>query len=154
MTSATPTHSITGGLLASRPVTSQQLASQQQARRQRASVRRAREHRLQTAGAISAGVVLAGVLACGLYFGVMSPTVQSRTSEKVNPGSFEATRTGHVYVPIDGGAFCKSMQFNNQTGEFNNTGLVGCDDVATVAGAPQPMHGTTYTTFTESFKKR
>jgi hypothetical protein len=153
MTSVVPIRSNTGGLLASRPATSQQLASQQQARRQRASVRRAREHRLHTAGAISAGIVLAAVLAGGLYFGMMSPAAQSHTAEKIKPGSFEATRTGHVYVPVDGGGFCKSLQFNNQTGEFNNTGLIGCDDVAAVA--PPHSNGTgTYTTFTESFKKR
>jgi hypothetical protein len=153
MTSVMPIHPARGGLLASRPASSQQLASQRQARRQRASVRRAREHRLHAAGAVIAGAVLAGVLACGLYFEVMSPTSQHLTVDKPKAGSFEQTRTGHVYVPVDGG-FCKSLQFNNQTGEFNDTGLVACDDATTVAVASQQMHGTTYTTFTESFKKR
>jgi len=132
----------------------QQIASEQNARRERARNQRAREHRTHAMGITGAVVVLAAALAAGLYYGVGWLSPPPVALEKAKPDTFALTRTGHIYVPVDGGGFCKSIEFDNRSGAFNNLGLVGCDDITAKATGPKPAHTGTYNSFSESFKKR
>jgi hypothetical protein len=138
--------------LAGRTANRQQIASQQHARREQVRNRHARESRLQTLGAATAGVVLAGALAGGLYFGVISPMLKPVAVEKMDP--FAQSRTADIYVPIEGGNFCRLLQFNNVTGEMNNKGLVNCaESIPNGADLQAPRNGG-YSSFRESFQKR
>jgi hypothetical protein len=140
-------------MLAARAAAGVRMASEQDARRQRVRTHQVRESRRQTVGVAVAATFLAGALAAGVYFGVTMPTKELVTAEKTKPDTFAQTRTGHIYIPIDGGSFCRSLKFNNQTGETSAAGLVGCEDLVAATGSPSPK-GSTYTTFTESFKNR
>ena len=145
-------------LLAARAAQSQHLVREQNARRQRARTQHAREHRRQTIGVSAVGVVLAVALAGGVYFGVVSPALQSTSVEKAKTkaktDAFAQTRAGRIFVPVDGGGFCRSLQFNNQTGETSNLGLVDCEEVSAKTGEPPPTGGRGYVSFSESFKNR
>jgi len=144
-------------LLATRAAQAQQMASAQDARRQRVRSQHARESRRQTVGVTAFGIVLAVALAAGLYFGVVSPVLQTASVEKakkVKPDTFAQTRAGRIYVPVDGGGFCRTLQFNNQTGEMSNLGLVDCDELAGKPGDQLQAGARNYVGFSESFKNR
>jgi len=149
-----PTMSVPDTLLAARAAQHAQAVQQQKARGLRLRRRRAHERRVHAVAATAAGVLLAGVLISGFYTGLISMPTPSVSAAKSRMNTFAETKTGQLRMPFEGG-WCKSVNFNNTTGEFSNTQLVSCDDFnnggAAAAAAPR---SSSYNTFSDSFKKR
>ena len=137
-------------ILAARAAQAADIVARQKAREMQLHQRNAREQRLYAITAITAGVLLAAVLAGGLYLGVtwtMSPRTESRAAAE----SFAQTRTGQLKIPLDNG-WCKTLNFNNTTGEFSNSKLVNCDQFDSSSVVPTPSRRSGYGAFSNSFK--
>jgi hypothetical protein len=128
-------------------------SSAQRARAIKQRLRRAHEHRVHILTAAALSSVLAVVLASGFYFGFISFPSHPKPPDLPAPGSFEATRTGHLTIPAEDG-WCRIRDFDNKTAQFGNTRLVNCDNLNLGEPGAEPNRAGGYGSFADSFRKR
>jgi hypothetical protein len=147
--------SVPDTVLAARAAQQAEAIRRQKARAARLRLRRRYERRMHAMVASVAGVLFAGALGSAFYLGVITlPTRQS--PEQAGAASFAQTKTGRLMVPGEGG-WCKTLSFDNATGQIGNSKLVDCDDVNSNNGnaaAAATARGGSYSTFSDSFRKR
>jgi hypothetical protein len=115
--------------------------------------RRARERGVHVATAAALSSLLAVVLASGFYFGFIYFPARPTPPDLPAPGSFAATRTGHLTIPGADG-WCRIRDFDNKTGQFGNTHMVNCDNLNPADSAVEPSRSGGYGSFADSFRKR
>jgi hypothetical protein len=128
-------------------------ASAQRAHAMKQRLRRAHERGVHIATAAVLSSLLAVVLASGFYFGFIYFPSHPKAPDLPAPGSFAATRTGHLTIPADDG-WCRVRDFDNKTGQFGNTHMVNCDNLNLSDAAPGPDRSGGYGSFADSFRKR
>jgi hypothetical protein len=106
-------------------------------RRQRAELRLSRERARNAHIALAGFVGLAILLGVGIKNGWMPMgAVTNLSSAAADARQFTETHTGHIRFTSDEGIICRELQFNNDTGQFNEGKPIRCDGAADSVAPP------------------